>query len=793
MDIKKTFHPLFLKILAGYIPLVILLGVVTGKVWEEHRIAGELENSERLLREKRIQVYHTFGKLLELSFFDSFFYRMDKEQYKVYRAKTTEAITALEELRTCSTDMLQTARIDTVCLLLLEKQRQIPVMMGLQDDFARLDSLAEVRIHTIARQTEQLPEKPVKKPGLFARLFPKKDRQSEPVKRKNPEKDEQQAPGGKLSSMLHSLRREFNTQSEEHKQRLELYADSLYARDIKLNAQFSQLLYYLEQTALQMEEEVQQMAEVREKSFRQIAYLSVGALLLSIILYYFIGRDIMRRRAVRLQLEELNSKNERLLKTRKKMMMAVSHDLRTPLAAITGYAELIAGERQEEKRIRYSEAIRQSTGWMSGLLDSLLKLYRLDASKEQPDNHPFRIKTLTEILKANFSLPAAKKQIAFTSEYNGGDVVVTGDREKILQITGNLLSNAIKFTDAGEVGLHLHYSNNQLTIEVQDTGSGMSESHIEQVFQPFERLCNAETQEGFGLGLSITSALVKLLNGKIDVKSEQGKGSLFTVHLPLSVTDEENPLPEADRAYALPANLSILVIDDDPMLLTMTLDMLSRNGISCRGCQNVHELTEQLRIHTYDLLITDIKMPEMSGYQLLELLRNSNIGLSQTIPVLAATACANRKREDFILAGFAGCLHKPFSQAELLSVVQDCIKQEQISRIPRQADFSVLLSGEQNCKKMLGLLIHETGRNMTILEKSIKDADLTTIFFVIHHLLPLWELIRVDGTLKFLQHLPDVSSDEMNKEIEQAVRDVIEQGNAIIRQAQIKTKQIKQL
>ncbi|MDR1202814.1 MAG: hypothetical protein LBL58_14465, partial [Tannerellaceae bacterium] len=379
MNKKKTFHPLFLKILAGYIPLVILLGVVTDKVWKEHRIAGELENSERLLREKRIRVYHTFEKLLELSFFDSFFYRMDDKQYKAYRIKTAEAIAALEELRTCSTDTLQTARIDTVCLLLIEKQRQISVMMGLQVDFVLMDSLMEARIRTIAWRTEPLPE--------------------------NTEKDKRRTSDGKLPSMLHSLHREFHVQNMEHKQLLELYADSLHAKDIKLNAQFSQLLHYLEQTALQMEKDTQKMEEVREKSFRHISYLSVGAILLSAIFYCFIMRDIMRRRAVRLQLESLSSKNEMLLKAHKMMMMAVSHDLRTPLSAIDGCAELIASERQEEKRIRYSEAIRQSAGRMFALLNSLLKLYRLDASKEQPDSHPFRIKTLAEILKANFALP----------------------------------------------------------------------------------------------------------------------------------------------------------------------------------------------------------------------------------------------------------------------------------------------------------------------------------------------------------------------------------------------------
>lgn len=790
----KALYPLFLKILAGYIPLIILLGVVADRVWKEHRIIRELENGEHLLRGKRILVYRAFEKLLDLSFSDGFFYQINAEQYKAYQAKTAEAIAALEKLRACSTDTLQVARIDTICFLLIEKQRQIPLMMGLQSDFVRLDSLMEARIHTIASRTEKQPEnmeQSSKKPGFFARLFRKKDKQSEYAKRKNLEKGQQQMPVGKVPSMLHSLRREFHVQNAEHRHLLELHADSLHVKNIKLNAKFSQLLHYLEQTALQIEKDAKKMAEVREKSFRHISCLFVAAVLLSTVFYCFIVRDIRRRQAVRLRLEDLNRKNEMLLKARKNMMLAVSHDLRTPLAAINGYAELIPGERHKEKRIRYSETIRQSAGRMLDLLNSLLKFYRLDAGKEQPDNKPFRLKTLLEALENDFTLLAGKKRIAFTSGYSGDDVVVTGDREKILQTIDNLLSNAIKFTEAGEVGLYLHYFDNLLTIKVRDTGTGMTDSQIQQIFQPFERLDNAETQEGFGLGLAITLATVELLGGKIYVESEKGKGSLFTVHLPLFVTDEENPLPKADIPCAFLAGLRILVIDDDPVLLALTTDMLSRGRISCKGCRNVRDLMELLRYHSYDLLITDIKMPEMTGYQLLELLSHSNVGISKTIPVLAATACADRNPEDFTKAGFAGCLYKPFSQSELLSAIQDCINWEQISRIPGQADFSALLSGERNKMEMLGLFIRETGENMIALEKSINSADLKAISSITHHLQPLWELIREDSTLRHLQYLLDISSGGMSKEIERAVQDVMEQGNSILRQARIKTEQMK--
>lgn len=536
--------------------------------------------------------------------------------------------------------------------------------------------------------------------------------------------------------------------------------------------------------------EVQKMAEVREKSFRHASYLSITAVLLSAVFYCFIMRDVRRRQAFQQRLEELNRKNETLLKARKNMMMTVSHDLRTPLTAISGYAELISVERQKEKRIRYSETIRESAGRMLGLLNTLLKFYRLDAGKEQPENHPFRLKTLLETLENDLMLLAAKKRIAYTCKYDSEDVVVSGDREKILQITDNLLSNAIKFTDLGEVTLYMSYNDSQLIIKVQDTGTGMTGSQIEHIFQPFERLGNAETQEGFGLGLAITLAMVELLGGKIYVESEKGIGSLFTVHIPLPVANEENPTPKTDMPSFLPANLRILIIDDDPVLLAMTMDMLSCNGIYCEGCRSVRDLMELLREYTYDLLITDIKMPEMNGYQLLELLRCSNIGISKTLPILASTACVDCNTENFTSVGFAGCLYKPFSQAELLSAIQDCIGREQYRKHIGRADFSTLLTGERDNKEMLDLFINETERNMVALKESITGGDIKTLSSITHHLLPLWGLVRMDNSLKSMQSLLYVPSGKINEEIRQAVHDVMAQGNSIIRQARMRIDQM---
>lgn len=261
MNNKKPLYPLyplFLKILAGYIPLIILLGIVADRGWKEYSNIKEVENDEHQLREKRILIYRAFGKLLDLSFSDSFFFRARDEQFQVYQAKNTEAIVGLDKLRSCLRDTLQAARIDTVCLLLMEKQQQISIIIGLQSYFTRVDSLMEVRIPAIVSGPELSPEdtnKPEKKPGFFAKLFRKKDRKSKYAKRKNDEKNEQyrQSSAGKVSSMLRSLHRDFHAQSKEYGYLMELQADNLHAKNMELNVKFSQLLYDLEQTATQAE------------------------------------------------------------------------------------------------------------------------------------------------------------------------------------------------------------------------------------------------------------------------------------------------------------------------------------------------------------------------------------------------------------------------------------------------------------------------------------------------------------------------------------------------------------
>ena len=319
----------------------------------------------------------------------------------------------------------------------------------------------------------------------------------------------------------------------------------------------------------------------------------------------------------------------------------------------------------------YVDNIRQSSERMREMLNTLLDFFRLDNGKEQPNLSPCRISAITHILETEFMPIAMNKGLTLIVESHTDAVVLT-DKERILQIGNNLLSNAIKFTDNGSVSLAADYDNGLLKLIVEDTGTGMTEDEQQRVFGAFERLSNAAAKDGFGLGLSIVQRIVAMLGGTIRLESEKGKGSRFTVEIPMQTAEE---LPEQTIQAQMRHNHichDVIAIDNDEVLLLMLKEMYAHEGMHCDTCTNVSVLMELIRKKEYSLLLTDLNMPEISGFELLELLRSSNVGNSKSIPIVVTTASGSCSKEELIGRGFAGCLFKPFSISELMEITDKC-------------------------------------------------------------------------------------------------------------------------
>ena len=495
-----------------------------------------------------------------------------------------------------------------------------------------------------------------------------------------------------------------------------------------------------------------------------------------------IQRDIKAKEQTKKEQEKLIGKlnrsverNEALIASRKKAVHTITHELRTPLTAITGYAGLMQKEHNEGKTGQYIRNIQQSSNHMRDMLNTLLDFFRLDNGKEQPKLLPCRISTIVHTLETEFMPVAMNKGLSLTLK-NGNDAVVLTDKERIIQIGNNLLSNAIKFTEKGGVSLTTDYNNGILTLVVKDTGTGMTKDEQQRVFDAFERLSNAAAKDGFGLGLAIVKNIVTMLSGKIHLESEKGKGSRFTVEIPMPKAEE---VPEKEiQTYIHPKdrNLNVIAIDNDEVLLLMLKEMYAQEGIHCDTCTDTAELMETVRRKTYNLLLTDLNMPGINGFELLELLRSSNVGNSQTIPVVVATASGSCNAEELLERGFAGCLFKPFSISELMEVSDKCAMKATQDGKP---DFSTLLS-YGNEAVMLEKLITETEKEMQSVRDAATRNNLQELDALTHHLRSSWEILRADQPLKVLYGVLHGKYRLDDGIIQQAVNAVLDKGAEII-------------
>ena len=504
------------------------------------------------------------------------------------------------------------------------------------------------------------------------------------------------------------------------------------------------------------------------------------------MLYTVIHRDLNRRLRYERELEQSDRRNRELLRSRKELMASVAHDLRAPLAAVKGCAELLPSESDVNRRTGYLDNILHSADYMLGLVNTLMEYHRMEEGGVRSNDTLFSLKALFEEIADGHRLAARQKDLAFTVSFSGLDAVVCCDGSHIRQIAGNLLSNALKFTPQGEVRLEAEYLYGELCISVRDTGVGINAEEKERIFGAFERLDNARDIPGFGLGLAITARLVSEMRGRVEVKSAPGEGSRFSVFLPVppagqSVLLEEKVFPACEP----PGGIRVLVMDDDRIQLGITREMLSRSRIHCDCCTDVRELMDCLKRQEYDLLLTDIQMPGADGFSALELLRGSNIPRAREIPAIAVTAHSGRE-EEYLSAGFAGCIHKPFSAEGLVTAIMRVIKGNGKEWRP---DFSLLLAGEDNRQEMLGLFVSESRKDIDRLSAAVKEKDSREIISILHRNLPLWETVRLDYPVADLRVLVKSDAGQWKEEEYMKTEKIIGAVRELISYAELMRKE----
>ena len=758
-------HWLRLNILTGYFIIIVLFGGVAYILHSEWKEVEILEADNRRIDEFRKEINDVHIQLIEFSLLGETVLEWDNDDLEHYHAQRMAMDSMLCHFKT----MYPAERIDSVRHLLEDKERQMRQIVEVLEQQQTLNETVASQVPLIVQKSVQEQPKKLKRRG-FLGIFGKKE-ESQPTV---------------TTTMLRSLNRNMIVEQQAQSRRLSEHADSLAIRNAELNRQLQQLIDHIDnKIQLDLQQRESRIAAMREQSLIQIGGLTGFVLLLLVISYIIIHRNanrikLYKRETTDLigQLQQAVEQNEALIASRKKAVHTITHELRTPLTAIIGYAGLLQKDCGTDKSGIFLQNIRQSSDRMREMLNTLLSFFRLDNGKEQPNFSPCRISAITHILETEFMPIAMNKGLAFTVT-NHTDAVVLTDKERILQIGNNLLSNAIKFTENGGVSLTTGYNNGVLKLIVEDTGTGMTDEEQRRVFGAFERLSNAAAKDGFGLGLSIVQRIVATLSGTIRLESKKGKGSRFTVEIPMPTADERTEQPRHGYVHHNEAYHEVIAIDNDEVLLLMLKEMYAQEGIHCDTCTNTAELMEMIRRKEYSLLLTDLNMPEINGFELLELLRSSNVGNSKNIPVVVTTASGSCSKEELMERGFSGCLLKPFSISELMEVSDKCAMKGCRNEKP---DFSTLLS-YGNESVMLEKLITETEKEMQAVRDAERHKDLQELDALTHHLRSSWEILRTDRPLREIYRLLHGESTSDGEAIRKAVTAVLNMGVEIIRLA----------
>lgn len=564
--------------------------------------------------------------------------------------------------------------------------------------------------------------------------------------------------------------------------------------DTQLTARIDSLVKEYEQNIVQRAQlDAEKEQYIRQRSARIIGGIAVGAVLLSAFFLIIIWRDLTRSNRYRRELEEANRRAEELLNAREKLMLTITHDFKAPLGSIMGYTDLLARLTNDERQQFYLGNMKTSSQHLLKLVTDLLDFHRLDLNKVEVNRVTFNPSQLFEEVRISFEPLANAKNLTLHYSIDPAlDGRFISDPLRIRQIVNNLLSNAVKFTAEGCITLAVRYSSSLLHIAVTDTGKGMPEEDRERIFREFTRLPGAQGEEGFGLGLSIVHKLVLLLEGTIDVQSVMGEGSTFTVVLPLYpvgrgaampadastiVSGGENPPSlatsgqDVDTSKVTLSPMNVLLIDDDKIQLMLTAAMLGQQGMNVVCCEQLDELIEQLRENKFDVLLTDVQMPAINGFDLLKLLRASNIPQAKSIPIIAVTARSDMDETEFLKHGFAGCLHKPFTVTELLAQLK--VDSEQLT-VDNYSSLTSFSGGDpEAARSILISFIEETEKNIGRMETALKGEEVSGISAMAHKLLPLLTMIGAQEILPLLEWLErqrdECFSDEVKRKTEEVI------------------------
>ncbi len=480
--------------------------------------------------------------------------------------------------------------------------------------------------------------------------------------------------------------------------------------------------------------------------------LSVGLLVLLVTAIFKTAREMLAvEKEKQMAIAAGNAKAQ--------FLANMSHEIRTPINTIIGMNEMILREGQDDTVREYAQNVENASNLLLGLINDILDFSKIEAGKmDIVETEYYLSKVLADIVKGIQIKADGKKLTLNVNIEESLPAILKGDEIRIRQILNNLLSNAVKYTKEGCITFTVKgvYSQDDfmLQLSVEDTGMGIRPEDMERLFSSFQRLEEKKNRyiEGTGLGLNITKRLTEMMGGSIEVTSEYGKGSCFTVKIPQQVMDAA-PLGKLDEAYQRDSFVrenfesrlyapaaEILVVDDNEMNLLVAKSLLKRTGIRLTMAQGGSECLKLCRNYKFDLILMDHMMPEPDGIETLHLLRKDEGNPNRNTKVIVLTANAiSGMDEMYKKEGFTDYLSKPIVAQKLEEMLCKYLPEEKLEKrmatmVDKKAGLGYCEGDEEMYREMVRAFCKQGEKYVSELTKYFSERDWKNYRIIVHSL-----------------------------------------------------------
>ena len=396
------------------------------------------------------------------------------------------------------------------------------------------------------------------------------------------------------------------------------------------------------------------------------------------------ARELEQSKRLQEELEQKKRLAEQAVTVKSRFLANMSHEIRTPMSGILGFISLLDATELDETQRLYIEMLKTSGELLKSLVNDVLDLSKLEAEKRTLKIRPTEIRRIADSVR-NLFLPASqgKRLSLIVTVDDSVPAAIMTDQDAITQIAMNLVSNAVKFTDKGFVRAEFSYSAEpapgRLVLHVQDTGIGIPNDRIDEIFDYFTQLDDSLTKRamGTGLGLAIVKGLVELLEGQIRVRSVPGHGTIFMLEVPVRAIEvlHDEPQEEQDDADLRAPGTSVLVIDDNDINLLYLQAVLAKYGYFVVACKSVKEALGLLCEHRFDAALVDLQMPDESGFDFAAEVRGGKTCADENLPLIAVTGFAyHEMRERCMEEGFRDFITKPISERTLAQKLHSILR-----------------------------------------------------------------------------------------------------------------------